>query len=412
MWTKGGVIINRVVVFLFLIPFFKPRSLQYILPSLDSLYDYLRMIDVVLITMLYVKKVLLKRNAETFLYLLFGCETVFVISTVIHEQNIKGAILDAILAITFCMFIEMETKENYVNFITALYVLLYTLVSINFVVLICYPSGVAMTEYYSYSMNFWGIDNYMVNLLIFAVAVGLLYQNIKNAIGKWTVPVLILMCATTTIILWSATGVVGFFLYILFMIFICNKSWQKYCSPYFVYLVIWVISGLLVFIRIQTFFSSFIEKVLKKKVNLSGRTEMWDQAIQLIKNNLFLGYGRSRNQGYIIWHHKLYYTHNGILEILIQGGICALLFAGALYIVSAKCLSQYRAEKETGILLGAIASLMVTLWTEAYIHQIELYGLLMFSCLIPYIQMQQIDGRKRHHKIIIPKIVIKRGNRK
>ena len=409
MYIRGKVTDKKIVVFLLLIPFFKPESFQYIAPGIDELYDYLRIADAVLITILYVKRVLLKRNIETFIYLLSGYELILVISTVINNQNIKNAVINAILVIVFCMFIEMEIKDNYVNFITALYILLYVLVLINFVVLIYYPSGIAQLNYYYYPVNFWHIDNHMVNLLVFAVAIGLLYRNIENAIGQWTVSVLIIICTLTTVILWSATGVVGFFAYILFLFLISNKPWQKYFHSFLVYGVTWGISILIVFMRIQTLFNNIIENVLKKKVNLSGRTEMWDKAIILIKDNLLLGYGVPLNHGYVFWHYKFYYTHNGILEILIQGGIFALLLSGALYLVSARTLFQYRKNKVTGIVLGAIVALMITLWTEAYINEIEIYGLLMISCLIPYIEKQQIRVQKRCYKIVRPKIVMKKG---
>lgn len=374
-------------MFLLLMPFFKPHSLEYIAPQIDKLYDYLRIAACLLILVMYVKSLMIKKRNSIFLFVVVIYEAFLIISTSLNHQNMRSAILSALLIIGFCMIVELGIKGNCFVFITALFRLTFILVTINFIVLLLYPNGVARHNYYYYPVNFWHIDNALANLLLFTMAVGGIYANL---LGRWNISIVILMgiCGATTIICWSATGVTGWGIYCLFLLFIYNKPWQRYINAPFVYLVWALISVLLCFLRIQKYFAFLIEHILNKDIKLTGRTEMWDIAIRLIQKKWFFGYGIPLNQGYVFWHNKFYYTHNGILEILIQGGILTLIPAAVLLILSAHTLFKYRDHKIAGIILGAITAILVTLLTEAYISEITIYGLLMLSYCMPEIEQQ------------------------
>ncbi len=387
------------ITFLLLFPFFKPHSLEYIAPQIDSLYDYLRVGICILVAYAYIKKIVLKRRGSIFLVIVLIYEFLLIVSTSLNHQNMRSAFLSAVLIICFCMIVELGIKENCVVFITALYWLTFILVFMNFVILLWYPDGVARHKYYYYRVNFWHIDNLLVSLLIFAMAVGELYVNL---LGHWTVSSIVLMgiCGATTIICWSATGVVGWGVYCFFLLFICNKPWQRYINAPFVYLV-WVLSFVsLCFWGIQKKFLYLIENILKKNINLTGRTEIWDISIHLIQEKWLFGYGVPLTHGYVFWRNKFYHTHNGIFEIMIQGGIITLIPAVILYILSANILVKYRSNKLGGIILGAITAILVTLLTEAYISDITIYGLLMLSYCIPEIEQQMICGIQKVDKRI------------
>lgn len=374
-------------MFLLLMPFFKPHSLEYIAPQIDKLYDYLRIAACLLILVMYVKSLMIKKRNSIFLFVVIIYEAFLIISTSLNHQNMRSAILSALLIIGFCMIVELGIKGNCFVFITALFRLTFILVTINFIVLLLYPNGVARHNYYYYPVNFWHIDNYLASLLLFTMAVGGIYANL---FGRWKISIVILMgiCGATTILCWSATGVAGWGIYCLFLLFIYNKPWQQYINAPFVYLFWTLTSVLLCFLRIQKYFAFLIEHILNKDLKLTGRTEMWDIAIRLIQKKWIFGYGIPLKQGSIFWHNKFYHTHNGILEILIQGGIITLIPAAVLLILSAYTLFKYRNHKIAGIILGAITAILVTLLTEAYISEITIYGLLMLSYCMPEIEQQ------------------------
>lgn len=401
--SKKNGVGNGLVMIALLVPFFKPASFQYIAPSIDTAYDILRVADALVICWLYIKRVILEKRNTLFVPILCMYEFVLISSTILNNQNIRIAFINAILVITFCMLIEYETIYNYKFFITILYWIGFILVLANFVVLQIYPNGIARTDYYYYPVNLWHIDNHMVNLLIFTSVVGLLYKNSRDKEMVVSHYILYFICAITTIQLWSATGVVAFLIYTMYMIFIYNRPWQKKFHSYWLFGGCIAVSLLLVFGRIQEVFSFIIRDILNKSIKLSGRTEMWDKAIILIRDRFLRGYGVPENHGFVYWHFKMYYTHNGILEVLIQGGILALFFSGMLYFIAARILYQYRNTRAAGLLAGAIASIMVTLWTEAYINEILIYGLMMLSCKVAEIYSNSLSGESTFRRVMLIK---------
>ena len=76
----------------------------------------------------------------------------------------------------------------------------------------------------------------------------------------------------------------------------------------------------------------FITGVLHKSITLSYRTLIWDAAIKNILSKPIVGYGTCRGQLMLInsvqihGRNILYFSHNYLLENMIQGGILAVSY--------------------------------------------------------------------------------------
>ena len=82
----------------------------------------------------------------------------------------------------------------------------------------------------------------------------------------------------------------------------------------------------MVLYRLQDVFAFLIEGVLHKGLSFTGRTEIWDTAIDNILHSPALGYGLAQSgKVYRLRKHKYYHAHNVFLEVLMEGGFCALL---------------------------------------------------------------------------------------
>lgn len=383
-------LVDRKVVLVFLLmTYLKPGSLQYILPRWESFFNILRIAAAVVAVLLYIKYVVLKRQKAWFCLFLCLLQTFFFISTLINKKNIYTMMIQAITIITFCMLSEVCIRENAQIFFHSLFYLLFVLININFIFLLRYPNGMAVAEYYYYPVNFLGIDNQLSPILTIAIVSSFLFVCYGG--NKVLAYFLSTVSLLTTVIMWSATGVVCMMIFLMLSIFTNRLFWRKILNSLWAYMGIIVANIMILFMDIQNFFAYFIIEFLGKNLTLSGRIEMWKQAVNMIKQRWLLGYGISSGHGYVFWKGRFYYTHNGILEVLIQGGVLALTMFVLMIAVQAINLYKYRENKVEAILLAGSIANMVGLLTEAYITQIPIYALMVFGYNIDQI-IRQMNG--------------------
>lgn len=129
-------------------------------------------------------------------------------------------------------------------------------------------------------------------------------------------------------------------------------------------------------------FSGFIEGVLHKSITFTGRNLLWQEALQLINNNPYIGYGRVSTNYISIWGGK-YSSHNIILELLLQGGIVALIPFLVIIFKAIKMLNKYRNSDLGNMLFMALFLMFISLMMEAFVHEVYLYGTLILCCELP-----------------------------
>ncbi|MBQ7784461.1 MAG: O-antigen ligase family protein, partial [Oscillospiraceae bacterium] len=138
----------------------------------------------------------------------------------------------------------------------------------------------------------------------------------------------------------------------------------------------------IVLLRLQYYFSYIIEDVLHKNITFTGRTDIWDISINLIKRSPIIGYGVYEGHGFVFYRGQYYYSHNAILEILIQGGAIALIFFIAMLVVSCISLYRYKNNHISGIITFTVFTLLSMMIMEAYLSYIWTFGILTVSCCV------------------------------
>ena len=203
---------------------------------------------------------------------------------------------------------------------------------------------------------------------------------------------LILFICATILITWSATGVVGWFVFMVYLLFIYRKRISSFLNAAFLGVMYVVSFFAVVVFRMQEYFSFIIEDILHKNVSLTGRTQIWDYTFLLIKRSPFIGYGVYDS---LIYLRNQYYSHahNGILEILLEGGFAALAVYILLFIMTCRELYIYREHYISGIITAGFFSVQVLLLAEGYVNQIWIFGLMIFACNISYI-VREFESRE------------------
>lgn len=393
---------NGIVIFILLMPYFKPGSFQYIAPTMDTIFNGLKIAAAITVIILYTKNVIIRRRNISFIICILIWQLFMVFSAYINGKNLQTSMINAATIVSLCMLVDNFIKENAHEFFNSLFYLIFILVITNFIGIILYPDGVATTDYYYYPVNFLNIDNLLSPILILGVVISVIHiwYERKRALSY----LLIIVSVLTTIMLWSATGVVGMLCFAVLILLLYHRFLREILTPFVLYLGMVVMNILIVFLRVQNLFAKFITDFLGKDINLTGRTEMWNQAIKMIEKKFLLGYGPAVSHGYVFWKNKFYYTHNGVLEILIQGGIISLIPFIMMIALTGIGLYRYRSNKVSAILLAGILANFVTLLTEAFITQISIYVLFSMAVNIENIisQMQYSLEKENHIKVVMP----------
>ncbi|MFR5829301.1 MAG: hypothetical protein ACLUE1_09685, partial [Adlercreutzia equolifaciens] len=94
------------------------------------------------------------------------------------------------------------------------------------------------------------------------------------------------------------------------------------------YLVLFL---LLVVFRVQSIFGLFIEKVLHRSLDFTGRTELWDQTLDAVyPDHLLFGRPKGGTPLLNLGSESFWTANNGILDILLWGGLLSLVVCLAL----------------------------------------------------------------------------------
>lgn len=149
----------------------------------------------------------------------------------------------------------------------------------------------------------------------------------------------------------------------------------------------------LVILRVQDGLGFFIEGVLGRSLTFTGRTAIWDRALELLTGNaLVAGYGMPYNLTVMTsGGERAFYAHNDFLHIGLLGGVGALAIIVVLIVLAARGLFLCRREigaayvsailfafaiiglMESVLCVGAAFFLAVAYYENANADSVEIY---------------------------------------
>lgn len=320
--------------FIILIPFVKPAYFEEI-TWLARIYWYAEIVAIfIIILALCTDFKLSKLLFSVVLYTSF-----VVVSTIVHDGDVYSACINAVVTISMCILFECGSRNSPVNFMNGAVLLFEILTYINLLLIIIRPEGLYnFNEINTYHLM--GHRNVIMRALFPGVCISVvrshyLYQCIKPRC--WLLMAALL---ATVILVWSATAIVGYFAYIVCILFLYRRktpSWFKYD---FFLLASVAVFFLVVIFEAQDTFAFFIEGVLHRELTFTGRTIIWDKALYYIKENLFLGYGLEQDS---IIRLKIgsNSAHNIFLDLLYESGFVGLgCFSLVIWRVKQKLCAQ------------------------------------------------------------------------
>lgn len=358
--------------------FLKPDSLEHIgLKWLDiSLVVIDGMLMIILCYFALIRKFKISSISLSIglIYFVIGISTLFGTKDFFSLLKVAGTALGMGLLTDFCM-----QKDPKIYFQSSLFTLTI-LFTINFITILkYYPIGMYRLDYVVGDLYFMGHDNGMIYNLIPFCSLAILYTYCKKGkiISKISLYAIFLTFISELYVK-SATGIVESFLLLILIFFIDNKFLSKFINPKFIFLLFFILNYLVVILRIQNYFSWFFVDVLGKDLTFTGRTYLWDYAINMIKNNPIFGFG----MGVQVYGngHSYPHPHCLILDFIFKGGIITLLIFCILIINYIKKYKSSNNKIISKMLLLPVFVLLIGEITASNPYKPLFWSLLVLIC--------------------------------
>lgn len=363
------------IIALFIPEFF--RSLQGPLSLLYWLLEFVR----ICISCFYIIQYL-KTQKKSFVFktvVLF--HIIIFISSLINNSSLS--IYRTIINVTFpnigiVCFIEILLCKQGLQGLTAVERALKILVTTNLLFMLIYPEG-----YYVSTM--YNLENEASRDIV------TYFLSVKNRLILWFIPLMTILAVKGNkkeILLYNSiilleilicNSKTSLFVFIVFhlLCYANNTKMSKWLTLNKIYLAFIIIFIAIIVYQVQYLFSSFIENNLQKNVELQGRTFIWQNAMDLIKDKWLLGYGNAGNGAIIEWNGYMWYSHNLILDILIQSGILGFITIITLFLkLASKTRNQTKNKFNSNILSIAIFVTLIEGIFESYLNYPQFFFIL------------------------------------
>lgn len=327
-----------------------------------------------LISCFYIVAIYIKKNIKLnkmILYLiLFRIINIF--STVLYNGDLLKVGYTSMTIVTLFLYANYYySNKDFDEFINVLYKIFSIFLFVNLITYICYPQGI--NPLYE-EVYFLGIRTRFTE---YAISGALLaYINYRNKkIKKTSLFSAIIIAFLNIVIPKISTGFIGIICFIIFVVVLNNTVKDKFDIKFNVLQIpIYIFIIAIVFFRIHTYFDFIIVDVLGKDLTLTGRTEIWDSAIETIKkSNIWIGNGYSNHGNFAPYGINDYYqAHNQILQLLYECGIIGitlfLIFINSILKTINNPTTQYDI-----VIVSVIYAFLVMMISEIYSYYIASY---------------------------------------
>lgn len=353
------IVFNIMLIINFLSAIQIPCLGQYI-PNISLIYTILNACSfVILIIML--KKI----KINGFFKFILIYYLVLVISTINSSGSTFGIIREMICNLTIIIVLNTLSKEQFKENINNLVITLEILTLINLLIIFIFPDGLYNI---GYARKYFLFDH--VNISIRYLLPGCCFELIRSYLKCNKIDnrckLYFLLVILTLLFTTPATGIIGFATFILAFILIKkNILIKKIITPFNSILGTSLISYLIIVVNIQVYFANFIQNVLHKDITFTGRTLIWQRALNAIINNPLIGYGRLSLETRVNIL-KASSAHNQFLVIIFEGGIILLLINFIIMFCISKKIKKCKNTLISPVLISAIFAYCIMWITEPF----------------------------------------------
>lgn len=328
-----------------------------------------------------------RRMPSIISWLIVGIEAWALFSTWINGGDVDILSKSKIV----CLVLAVDFFSEDLRMLISVFMIIFEFM-IYYNLLVCVQTG---PDLYGAFYGALGYDNGFTVYLLFAYMIALLYLNIHRR--SFRPYLLILAVHITVFYTWIGTGIVTIAVIDLLLVlyYFMNLKFSLLSS----YLVFLGVEIGIVFLRIQNIFRFIIEDILHKDLTFTGRTYIWDRAIELFCKSPVYGYGNltqaqeSRILGDV-------YCHNGFLEQLFRGGIGEWFFFFLIILFVSWEAGKFHGRIIENKIVFVFIAVCVASIAESMFEHYLVSLMLLFLYVIPRSrQKQMMSGEKPGREI-------------
>ena len=385
---------NEIVIFLSFMLLMKPAVVTTI-PILNNIFNIFSILVMIVILSMYIIR--RKFSKLQIAIITFICCLGF--STLIGVDNYYYYLKTYSVLLVISLYSEMLILESPKKFLKCVSILLASYIILNFLTAFIFPKGLPFIKYRNH--YFLGYDN----ASIITVILGLFFimYSSQYFYKKLTIfsLVLILLTFITYYIEWAASCLINISLVIFFVLVIYKRdSLKKFINFKLLFFSSLLLFLLIVVFRFQNLFSWLIVDVLHKNLTLTGRTAIWDRCFKQIGSHLFFGIG--------VWEPRIrlkalriYHAHSTILNVILEGGILALIAYLNIFRVVGKKLNDNKKNELTSICIFSLFVYMISTTIDVIGDGYLFYIILNLCYYSDYLYKQRIKNIKKKKLLIL-----------
>lgn len=353
---------SDIYLVLVLIPFMHPRGFSEYFAAYKNFFTAWLYIVVCAVFIYFIFKILrghtTYKEFTPFILIYFGY---LIFITLFIQGNIKQGIQKVFVTPALCLFCIIMFKQKIIQFIRCLAIVLI----VSFVLNITVFSPWMCPNYFNVDEHliFIGHVQIAAQLGILGIYVGYFCRRyISNALGV----ILTIMSIITMIMSDTIASKIAIVLFIVF--YAINKlrmaRWILYIDARY-YIYIWLIVNFAMLGFYILLNGNYVINGID--FTLSGRSFVWKNSIELIKQSLLTGYGVYGILIKVFWStgEGMNYAHNEVLQRLLDGGILSLMLFVILLCFIVKGIKKVKDKSIQMISNACLLILLVLMLIES-----------------------------------------------
>lgn len=382
--------LEKILMTLLLIPFFKPVGLECF-GSINLIFKFYKFISIIYIIFALIASKDYKVNKCFIALAVFW--GIYIVNSAIYNTLDTQLIINAVISVLIVQYLTIKFKKNKGFLILDSLEIIFTILIIGQILSIFYinlTGHILFADIGNDYTYFLGTDNYSA-FSIFPMIVIIIYNNYLQNGKIWKGKGLYLLFAIMSAYFFTNSVTAAFSFLLFLIILILYKYSSIIIKKISIKKIIIVLILLLILIEkfnIQNLFANFLINGAKKDLTLNSRTIIWKNAINLILKKPLLGYGtlsKAAINSYVLYGVE--HAHNIILELLLRTGIIG--FINYIIFLSG-CFINRNGEKNSNILRLGLIILLFLSFMDFYPSIICQYFLIGILYNVKYIEKKEV----------------------
>lgn len=262
----------------------------------------------------------------------------FLQTLISSREGLLSWLSDSASLLTLALLVSIYSQEGRTReLIRAITYVLIAYSAINTLTVLLWSTG----EVRESTVFFLGIRTSITATVLCSLVLSLLLSALDRKIVTGRDLVALLLASFSFLALDVSTGLVALAPIMLFYIARILGAKHLFFSPTLIAVFAILLNLAVILLRVQDRFGFLIQDILGRDLSLTGRTRIWDIAIEKISQRPITGHGQAPFGGsFVEMNGVLWPAHSALLQVTYEGGLLALLVLFIIIIYATHSVSK------------------------------------------------------------------------